>query len=70
MLTTIFLAFAISNQTLSCVDHCYPVATGKTVEEVKKDLKLIKVHDDMMDNNVSYLIVKRQFKKVENINSL
>ena len=66
MLTTIFLAFAISNQTLSCVEPCYPVATGQTVEEVKKDLKLIKVHDQMMDNDVSYLIVQREFKKVAN----
>ena len=49
MLTTIFLAFAISNQTLNCVEPCYPVATGQTVDEVKKDLKLIKVHDQMME---------------------
>lgn len=62
MLTTIFLAFAISNQTLSCVEPCYPVATGKTVEEVKNDLKLIKLHDQMMDNNVAYLIVERKYK--------
>jgi hypothetical protein len=66
MLTTIFLAFAISNQTLSCVKPCYPVASGKTVEKVKKDLKLIKIHDQMMNNDVAYLIVQRQFKKVTN----
>ena len=63
MLTTIFLAFAISNQTLSCVAPCYPVASGQTVEEVKEDLKLIKVHDQMMDNDVAYLIVERKYKK-------
>ena len=63
MLTTIFLAFAISNQTLSCVAPCYAVASGQTVEEVKKDLKLIKVHDQMMDNDVAYLIVERKYKK-------
>jgi hypothetical protein len=62
MLTTIFLAFAISNQTLSCVEPCYPVATGQTVEEVKKDLKLIKLHDEMMANDVAYLIVERKYK--------
>jgi hypothetical protein len=62
MITIIFLAYAISNQTLSCVDPCYPVATGQTVEEVKKDLKLIKVHDQMMDNDVAYLIVERKYK--------
>jgi len=63
MLTTIFLAFAISNQTLSCVDPCYSVASGQTVEEVKNDLKLIKVNDQMMDNDVAYLIVERKYKK-------
>jgi hypothetical protein len=63
MLTTIFLAFAISNQTLSCVKPCYPVASGQTVEEVKKDLKLIKLHDQMMANDVAYLIVQRKYKK-------
>tara|TARA_R110001606_G_scaffold141321_2_gene280477 strand:+ start:12100 stop:12306 length:207 start_codon:yes stop_codon:yes gene_type:complete len=66
MLTAIFFAYAISNQTLSCVKHCYPVASGQTVEKVKEDLKLIKVHDQMMDNDVSYLIVKEQSKKVAN----
>ena len=62
MITIIFLAYAISNQTLSCVEPCYQVATGQTVEEVKKDLKLIKVHDQMMDNDVAYLIVERKYK--------
>ena len=62
MITIIFLAYAISNQTLSCVEPCYPVANGQTVEEVKKDLKLIKVHDQMMDNDVAYLIVERKYK--------
>ncbi len=66
MLTTIFLAFAISNQTLNCVEPCYPVATGQTVEEVKEDLKLIKIHDQMMNNDVAYLIVQREFKEKPN----
>lgn len=63
MITIIYLAFAISNQTLSCVAPCYPVASGQTVEEVKKDLKLIKLHDQMMENDVAYLIVERKYKK-------
>tara|TARA_R110000868_G_scaffold203096_1_gene450913 strand:+ start:874 stop:1080 length:207 start_codon:yes stop_codon:yes gene_type:complete len=63
MITIIYLAFAISNQTLSCVKPCYPVASGQTVEDVKKDLKLIKVHDKMMNNDVAYLIVERKYKK-------
>ena len=62
MLTTIFLAFAISNQTLSCVYPCYSVASGQTVEEVKNDLKLIKVNDQMIGNDVAYLIVERKYK--------
>jgi hypothetical protein len=62
MITIIYLAFAISNQTLSCVKPCYPVASGQTVEDVKKDLKLIKIHDEMMDNDVAYLIVERKYK--------
>ena len=63
MITIIYLAFAISNQTLSCVKPCYPVASGQTVEDVKKDLKLIKIHDEMMNNDVAYLIVERKYKK-------
>lgn len=62
MITIIYLAFAISNQNLSCVEPCYPVASGQTVEDVKKDLKLIKIHDEMMDNDVAYLIVERKYK--------
>jgi|11BtaG_2_1085332.scaffolds.fasta_scaffold02249_7 hypothetical protein len=62
MVTTIFLAFAISNQTLSCVEPCYPVASGQTVEEVKKDVELIKLHDRMFGNDVAYLLVERKYK--------
>ena len=64
MITSLLIAYAINNYTNKCMNKYYPIATSMNIKDIKKDIRIINIHDKANGNNVRYLIVKKDYETI------